>query len=348
MIIPFIRSFIIFFRHIARVNLFFSSLLITCVWLTCTLSPLTTFAEPSEPAQSAQSTGLGEEIAQTTRVSPRVPDAQWAFSNQLAARYNPLGLQNELYIGYKKRLYQKPQDNLLFGKSFWWAGAIVRATPQFMTSGLFVRASPIAVLELHGEFTRALGLSQARDLPGYYTQGTQDAVASTQSAQNPEGMIISSGWQGSAYALLQAKVGHIAIRSKSLARHFNLNGEGDRTQELFYDQALDLVTPLKGWVYQADNDLLYADANKPWVLGARHTYATSLSDSDTTYSIHRLGFLFAWKFKAPPTDQGLEAARRHALIVLSQWHLDHPFRTGQSMHTAIPYFVVAYSLSGRL
>jgi hypothetical protein len=155
MITSFITSFINSFRYIARVARLFSPLIITCVLLTYALSPLTALAEssePSEPTESAQSTSLGEEITQTTRVSPRVspriPDAQWAFSNKLAARYNPLGLQNELYIGYKKRLYQKPQDNLLFGKSFWWAGTIVRATPQFMTSGLFVRASPIAVLEL--------------------------------------------------------------------------------------------------------------------------------------------------------------------------------------------------------
>ena len=287
--------------------------------------------------------------------TPQVPEAQWAFSNMLALRYNPLGLQNELYLGYKKRLYNLPQDNLLFGKSYWWAGVVSRVSPQFLLSGLFFRASPIAVLELQGVFSRVQGLADAAEIPSYYTAGTIDAVKTTQGPRTSGGLLISDGWQGSFQARVQAKVKNIAVRSTNLFRYFGLNSEGAASDDLFYDQTLDLVTPLKSWVYQCDNDLLYADSNRPWVLGARHTYATSLTEpsstdvnADNIYSIHRAGFLFAWKFKASATESGLEAKKRHALIVLSQWHLDHRFRTGQSMNIAIPYFAVVYSFSGRL
>lgn len=307
------------------------------------------YAESSESTKALAS----EEITEKSK-GPQIPKAQWAYSNMLALRYNPLGLQDEFYVGYKKTLYDLPQDNLLFGKSYWWAGAVTRMSPQFLLSGLFFRTSPIAVLELQGVFSRVIGLTQAADLPSYYTAGTLDAVASTQSPRNSSGLIISDGWQGSLQARVQAKVGHIAIRSTNLFRYFDLSSDGAESHDLFYDQTLDLVTPLKSWVYQCDNDLLYADSNRPWVVGARHTYASSLSEpkssevnAESIYSIHRAGLLFAWKFEAPMTESGLEAKKQHALIVLSQWHLEHSYRTGQSMNSAIPYFAVVYSLSGR-
>ena len=285
-----------------------------------------------------------------------MPDSQWAYGNMLALRYNPLGLQNELFIGYKRRLYQKPQDHLLLGKAYWWAGAVSRVSPQFAQTGLFVRALPVAVLELQGIYSYVHGLSDADRLPGYYTQGTKDAVTTTASQARPAGNLIGSGWQASLQARLQAKVKNIALRSTNLFRRFDLEGVGGASpQGLFYDQTLDLVTPFKSWVYQNDVDLLYADSAKPWVLGARYTYAQVLSadqeellDSDAIYSIQRAGLLFAWKWNGAQTESGHEARRRHALIVLSQWHVSHTFRTGQSMPTAVPYFAVLYSLSGRV
>ncbi len=299
------------------------------------------------PAFLLSSTSYAEPVA-------KMPKSQWAYSNMLALRYNPLGLQNELFMGYKQKLYNKPEDNLLFGKSYWWAGLITRASPQFAMAGLFFKTSPIAVLELQGMFSRVQSLTTAADLPGYYTAGTQAAVKSTINDRATTGHIITQGWQSSLQARLQAKVGPIAIRTTNLFRYFDLSGdEGSTQKDLFYDQTLDLVTPLQGLVYQNDTDLLYTKSNQAWVLGGRYTFAKSFAQdldaeiSKQIYDIQRLGLLFAWKFKAPLTEQGLEAKKRHALIVLSQWHLDHAYRNGQEMNRAIPYFAVVYSLSGR-
>ena len=288
--------------------------------------------------------------------TPEMPKEQWAYSNQVALRYNPLGLQEELYFGYKRKLYDQPTSNLLFGKSFIWTGLITRASPQFLQAGGFVRTSPIALLEINAALLRTMALTEAAKLPDYYTQGTLDAVQRTSSPRSPAGDIIGGGWQASIQARLQAKVGHFAIRSTNLFRYFELTPEGDRlSSDLFYDQTLDVLTPHKSWVYQNDVDALYADSSKPWVVGARYTYVKPLTeandervDDSAMYSIQRAGLLFAWKFDAPPTAAGLEAKRKHALIVLSQWHLEHPYRTGQSMNQLIPYFAVVYALNGRI
>ena len=220
-----------------------------------------------------------QEVATDKAVSQTIPNSQWAFSNMLALRYNPLGLQDELFLGYKKKLYNKPESNLLFGKSYWWTGLVTRASPQFAMIGGFFKTSPIAILELQGSFSRVQALTEAAKMPDYYTAGTQDAVATTISSRAPTGNFITNGWQSSLQARLQAKVGHIAVRVTNLFRNFNLNtDEGLIGDDLFYDQTLDLVTPLQSWVYQNDTDILYANANKPWVLGARYTFARSLTD----------------------------------------------------------------------
>ena len=291
-----------------------------------------------------------------TKPIAKIPKKQWAYSNMLALRYNPLGLQNELFMGYKQKLYNKPESNLLFGKSYWWTGLIARASPQFAMAGLFFKTSPIAVLELQGAFSRVQSLTTAADLPEYFTDGTQAAVNSTSNDRADAGHIITKGWQSSLQARLQAKVGSIAIRTTNLFRYFDLEGdEGALQSDLFYDQTLDLVTPLQGMVYQNDTDLLYTKSSQNWVFGGRYTFTKSFEkdklDAEVAkqiYDIQRLGFLFAWKFKAPLSEQGLEAKKRHALIVLSQWHLDHAYRNGQEMNRAIPYFAVVYALSGRL
>jgi len=295
-------------------------------------------------------------VAYPSSAQPAPPKTQWAFANQFAIRYNPLGLQNELFMGYRSKLYDKPNDNLLFGKAYWWVGGISRMSPQFVQTGLFFRTLPIAILELQGIFAHVVGFKDSSNIQGYYTEGTRDAVGATETPRASTGNFIASGWQASLQARLQIKFGSIAVRSTNLFRHFDLNGEGAQlSDDLFYDQTLDVITPFKSWVYQNDVDVLYVDKNKPWVAGARYTITKPLTDptspevaAQEIYDIQRAGFLFAWKFKATPTAQGLEARRRHALIVLSQWHLDHSYRVGQSMNKLIPYFAVVYSFSGRV
>lgn len=292
-------------------------------------------------------------VTKTAQGAP--PKAQWAFTNQFAIRYNPLGLQNETFIGYRSKLYNKPHDNLLFGKAYWWVGGVARVSPQFAQAGVFFRTLPIAILELQGIFSHVAGFKDSSEIQGYYTDGTRDAVGTTESARAATGNFIGSGWQASLQARLQIKVGSIAIRSTNLFRRFDLNGEGNQLEDdLFYDQTLDVITPFQSWVYQNDVDVLYVKKASPWVVGARYTITKPLTDpsspdvnADAIYDIQRAGLLFAWKFKANPTAQGLEARHRHALIVLSQWHLDHSYRVGQSMNKLIPYFAVVYSLSGR-
>jgi hypothetical protein len=280
--------------------------------------------------------------------------AEIAFSNQFALRYNPLGLQDELYFGYKKKLFKAPKNKLLFGKSYIWTGALIRVNPQFAHFGGFIRTLPIAILELQASAVGVLGFSDSKSVQdkSYFTAATRQASAEA-------GSITDNGWIATLKARLQYKKDAIAIRSAHLFRHLSIDGES--TSGMFYDQNLDLVLPFNSWAYQTDTDLLYADDNKQWVLGLRHTYARSLSDvaqpstslaaqpnEAQLHEIHRAGPLFAWKFKQKASAKSKKSKDplKHALLILSQWHIKHRLRTGNPTPGAIPYFAVAYVVSG--
>ena len=104
--------------------------------------PLAVYAEKNADTQNDKGEKSTETIKKSSG-SATMPKQQWAYQSMLALRYNPLGLQDEFFIGYKKKLYNHPKNDLLFGKSYWWAGMIGRASPQFANAGFFVKTLPL-------------------------------------------------------------------------------------------------------------------------------------------------------------------------------------------------------------
>lgn len=281
-------------------------------------------------------------LAAVATASTPAEAGNFVYSNQFAARYNPLGLQDEFRFGYRTKLGDAPEDDILFGKSYLTAGLIGRASPQFLQGGLFLKTLPIAVLELSASASRVKGISSVQDVQdsSLFTQATKDAALVA-------GDIIVDGWRANIQPRLQYKNGAIAVRYTAAFTMFAL--EGSVEDGYFYDQTLDVVTGFDSWVWQNDADLLYADDDKKWVVGARYTHVKPLDQAATApydYQIQRAGPLFAYKF--PENNPG-KGFGNQALIVLSQWHIQHPVRTGQTATSqAIPYFALAYSFRGQI
>jgi hypothetical protein len=257
------------------------------------------------------------------------------YSNQFAARYNPLGLQDEFMIGWREKLGKAPADDILFGKSHIWMGGILKASPQFVEPGLFIKALPIAVLEVQAFAVRVVGISdlQSTQDSSLFTQATKDMATGA-------GGIINNGWMSNYSARLQYKGGPVAIRNTAAFTWFYLE---DTPSGRFYDQTLDVVTDNQSWVLQNDADVLYADDDKRWVLGGRYTFVRPFSDP--SFDIQRVGPLFAYKFKEKNEGGGFA---NPALIAISQWHVEHAERTGQSTSQAIPYFALVFSFNGQI
>jgi hypothetical protein len=288
---------------------------------------------------------------------------RFVYTNLSAVRYNPLGLINELTLGWRIQLINK--NTTLFKDSFISLNLHTYITPAFGRIGPMVIFQPLAVLNLSASY----------DGIGYF--GTFDLVQSYPSprANYSDSEIANQGEQGfdqatrghliTLSALLQAKVGRIAMRDNVKGYYFDLFLREDlatgREDPVSYDQTLDILVPDEGWSLTNDLDLLYL-FDFGLTLGARYTYTKAFyrdSDflpgeptDDPNGGTHRIGPAILY---APP-KWSAKAARRHnhstkrwrnpTVILLPQWWAKHRWRTGADVHPAVPYLVLALRFEG--
>ena len=95
-----------------------------------------------------------------------------------------------------------------------------------------------------------------------------------------------------------------------------------------------------------DTDVLFMTTHAR--LGLRHTFTDELGNSadvDSALSTHRLGPLFAWQFH----DRGPGSRfDQPTLFVLSQWWLQHAYRTGAEQPQGLPLIAVGFAFRGDL
>ncbi len=268
--------------------------------------------------------------------TPPPRDRLW-YSNATYARLNPVGLVNLNRLGWKRRLSTKP--SVLFQDTYAFIGGVATVTPAWSRVGGYAEVQPLAVLRLFTELTAV----------GYY--GTFDQVLTfpadgrfSDQAIDDEGdrSEATLGWTFTMGGTLRAAVGPIAVRSTLQALRFDLGGAADG--QYFYDQLSDRLAPDEGWIILDDTDLLIvADKLR---LGLRHTVTDTLDGSagtDAALAHHRLGPLFAWQFAdhAPGTR-----FNQPTLFVLTQWWLQHPYRTGDEQPQGLPLVAVGFAFNG--
>ena len=285
---------------------------------------------------------------------PQPPDTRLVANHLLALRYNPLGLEYQLRAGIQKRLYRSNsaalRDNFVFG------GLAPRLNPAFIKMGPSFEIQPASFFNLRaaGEvigFFSTFGFLQS------FTSPLADYSDSTLTDRK-DAKLNYSTWGGHAMIepSVQFRVGNIVVRDKLAVEYWRMSvNEGDR---LFYDVTLDTLISRDGWVISNDADLLYLHDFKDWTgtfrgarftFGARYTMVKPLyqdkdfAPGDSKASVdnehHRVGPLAAFTF----FDHGFEAFNRPSVILIANWYVDHRFRTGQDVNTAIPYVVLAFA-----
>ncbi|MCB9755146.1 MAG: hypothetical protein H6713_34850 [Myxococcales bacterium] len=281
-------------------------------------------------------------------LDPR-PRHRWIYNNLIGARYNPLGLINELTLGYRYQLVDK--NSILFNESFIAVQAHAVLTPAYAGGGPKLDIQPAAVLNL----------SVAYDCIGYFgalgsLQSFPSATADWSDTRVKELANLGLNYGALTHTvtlsgLLQGKVKNVAVRDnvKFYWSDFVLR-EGDR---VFYSQTLDMLLSDRGWATTNDLDVLYL-FDFGLTLGARYTYTYAFYDEqhfapgeevvNVVGPTHRVGPAIIYTFSKRPDRRFDEPS----LIILSQWWAKHPYRTGQDVHAAIPYFVVAFTFKGDL
>lgn len=302
--------------------------------------------QPGEPADDE-----GYEI-----VTEAEPEAELVpirhslvYKNLLAARYNPLGLVNELTLGWRMQLFTRP--GVLFQDSYLGVKAHTFVNPAFARVGPTVEFQPLAVLNLSATY----------DYVGYYSSFDQFMSFRTPTADYRDTRLEELGEAGENYpttghlvtlsALAQAKVRNIAIRDnvKFYYADFDMR-DGDT---VYYDQTLDILEPNQGWAVVNDLDLIWL-FDFGLKLGARYTLTHAFYQqkhflpgeprSEPNGPTHRVGPALLYTFYDKPERR----FNKPTVILLSQWWARHRWRTGVDVHAAVPYLVVGFLFEGDL
>ena len=292
---------------------------------------------------------LSAAVGGSARADPAPdPDAKVVYSNLTVARLNPLGLLEFLEGSYQLRLYRS--DNPIFKDNFVSFGVRPMFTPAWAKVAAVLKIQPLSVLQLYAEYAvggsfGTFGLTQSfPSADADYSDSVRDELEAAGTNYANTGTEIAVG------ALLQLKVGPIAARSN--ARFIRPNQDLREGDVALYDVVYDTLLPNHGWAVNQDTDLLWV-SEFGLVAGLRWTSTHVLArpsdfrparDDNPNATLHRVGPFLAYTFFSEPGA----AFDQPTLILIGNWWLKHPFRTGEDVSQAMPYIVVGFRFAGEL
>ncbi|MBI5516835.1 MAG: hypothetical protein HY909_23825 [Deltaproteobacteria bacterium] len=270
------------------------------------------------------------------------------YRNTTLARLNPLGLFNELRVGYRHRLSHRAAP--IFQNTFVGLSANLAASPAFLRPGVVLDFNPLAVLQLFAmyEFTQYFGTFQ-------FLQSFPSA-----SAAHADSLLRSNAANGlnqattehrvTFGATLQARVDALAIRTASRLTWISADVRaGDRA---LYDIWYDAMAQNGGWVYANDTDLLISFPELGFAGGLRYSlvhalygpgaYGPGEAQDNPNTPTQRLGPFVALTFR----ERRRGWFNAPTVFALVNWWISHRYRTGEDSHPALPYVVLGLQFRG--
>ncbi|WP_257460615.1 hypothetical protein [Archangium lipolyticum] len=275
-----------------------------------------------------------------------IPPLHTFYRVGVAARVNPMGLFTNLSFQVRHRLYESPSPALK--DNFIGVGPVAFVSPAFVRGGIGVEFQPLSVLQLSASYegTRWFGnFNYLQSFPSPNADASDRRLAELGDAGTS---YVSSGTLLTLAAMLQFKVGPIAVRSNPRFFRFDLRlRDGDR---VFYEPVLDAVVPNGGWVASNDADLLYLAGRL--TVGLRYSatgsffrpqdYPAGEMDIGLNPTTHRVGPFLAYTFH----DEADRLFNAPTLVLISQWFLSHRYRTGVEVSQALPWIALAFQFKG--
>jgi hypothetical protein len=288
-------------------------------------------------------------LASSSRAAEAPPKHRLVLNNLTLIRYNPLGLESQFRFGYQVRLYE--HSSMLGRDNFAFVGISPKFNPAYVKLAPSIELQPMSMLNLRftAEYLRffsTFGYLQSFTTP--HANYSDSALASRRDA----GLnYATSGFHVFGEALLQAKVGPIAVRNRFALERWRMTvNPGDR---VWYDATLDTLVPADGWMISNDLDALYLMPNRGLTVGLRYSLVQPLygpNDFDTLdFTVtrnghHRLGPLVAYTF----FDNGYTSFNKPTVLLIANWYLAHSWRTGLDVSRALPYVVLAFAFQSDL
>jgi hypothetical protein len=277
-----------------------------------------------------------------------LPNHRVVYESLFAFRYNPVGIEEQLVVAYRKRLYDKP--GILWRDAYVGAGFTPTLNPAIMRLGGTLEVKPLAIATLSAGFYYVNwfgSLGHVQTFPDATAEHSDSVLDDRAQAEQNRS---ASGTELQLRAQFVAKVGPIAFRNDTNFFRYALDlGKDER---LFYNVRSDVLAPNDGWAVTNDADLVYL-SDTGFIAGARASvvhafyrdadYPSLSHDNPNTPSV-RLGPLLAYIFRDEPGT----AFNRPMLLVLTGWWLSHRYRTGEDTSQAVPYLVLGFRCEGDL
>jgi hypothetical protein len=285
--------------------------------------------------------------ARAEEPQPR-PPLEIAITSLLVARYNPLGLEEQLRLGLQGRLYRRSAP--LFRDNFVWFGFAPKLSPVYAKYGPALEIQPLSIFNLKTtvelvDWFPAFGYLQS------FPSANDDYSDSTLSRNKDAGKNYApNGVHVMIEPLVQMKIGPIAIRNRLAFEYWSLTLHAADTT--FYEPTLDTLVPNGGWVLADDLDVLWISKFR-LVVGARYSVVHPFYDARNyrpgepqrnDNGHQRLGPLVAYSF----FDHGGQRFDKPSLILIVNWFVDHRWRTGADVSAGVPYVVLAFAFTSDL
>lgn len=262
------------------------------------------------------------------------------YGNTTALRLNPLGLENRLQIDYRWRVYDNTTSKLKKG-SYIAFGVEPLLNPAITRLSAVLTVQPLAVLQLRAAYGMLAHFGTFDYMQSYNTPTAEHYTAELEATtDNRYGSV---GGQAQLAALLQAKVGPIAIRNNFQAYRTDINlpdNDGDgRKDTVFYYIRDDIMIQGNGWHLINDSDILFV-SNFGLTAGVRATVVKPIykkeaflpgeANDDPNGPTFRVGPLLAYTF----FDRPGKRFNKPAILLISQWWVKHRYRVSGSPETS--------------
>jgi hypothetical protein len=283
--------------------------------------------------------------------APLPPKHRITYSNLTAIRLNPLGLENRTTVGIEERLWEDP--GILTRDAYVGLKLAPILNPALVRLGAQIEVKPAAVLALRaGMFFKGWfgSFAQLDAFPTPTASHCDDCMKDHDEAGTTVGS--TTGFESELGALAQVKLGPIAVRQDAAFFYADADTPG---ATVHYDSRLDMVVPDAGYSTTQDTDLLYV-TDFGLAAGARFSaihafyrdddYLAGESTENPNTPAMRLGPAVAYTFFEEPGA----TFDKPTLILLTQWWLEHRYRTGAAdgSSQAFPFIALAFRFEGRL
>ena len=270
------------------------------------------------------------------------------YSNLLVGRINPLGAKNDFKLHVRRSLFDI--DHILFQDTYVGTTLISSLKPTAVFLGLGAELQPLAILRLSATVEWVRHLTTFDNVLSFPTVDAEHSDSSNDGLGAAGRNYATRAVYVSLAALLQAKVGHIVVRNDLKATCISIDlAPGD---SVYYEIEWDLLAQDRSWVLFNTTDVLYL-ADFGLIAGVRYTlshafydgraYAPGEKHENPNSPTHRLGPLVGYSFTTR-----WEGFQKPTLLPIANWWLEHRYRTGQDVHQAVPYIVIAFAFTGDL